>query len=315
MARLHNDRWVGDARTVGGGRKTFRTRTEAEAYERDPFNLPKTVGDVFPDLARRLWGGTADERNCLRIADELVRRLDRDRLIKDINDLVVVELRDALEEEGNAPSTCNTKLTRLSKLLKEAKKRGHLSELPEIELYKGIRNNRLRYLTKDEEKALFEHLPFDSRQYATFLLYTGCRFSEALKLRWIDVLPDDVVFWDTKNGDSRSVTMTAQAREVLAWARGRNGENHDPDRPFGFMRYETFRNHWKKARKAVRLEKDPWVVPHVLRHTCASRLAMAGVHVVRIKAWMGHSTLAMTERYMKLAPNAMGDVARALEAA
>lgn len=315
MARPFRNGWQADVQVPGHGRlrKVFKTQREAEAFERSP--MPGVVLDkrrisvVFPEIAKSIWTGTPDERNVLRIADELVRRLGKDRLVNTITDLVVDELTVELEEAGNKPSTINSKLTRLSKILKRARKLRLIDAVPEIELKKGIRNNRIRYFTKDEEQAILSALPEHTRQMARFMLYTGCRFSEAQKLLWKDVLPDDVVFWDTKSGRSRSVTQTAQAKAALQW-----GIDRKLQKPFDIP-YPTFRNHWANARKKAKLDTDPHCVPHVLRHTCASRLAMSGVHVTRIQQWMGHETLAMTQRYMHLAPKAMDDVAKALEAA
>ena len=42
------------------------------------------------------------------------------------------------------------------------------------------------------------------------------------------------------------------------------------------------------------------VVWHTLRHTCASRLVMAGVDIRTVQEIMGHKTLAMTMRYSHL---------------
>jgi integrase len=43
---------------------------------------------------------------------------------------------------------------------------------------------------------------------------------------------------------------------------------------------------------------------HDLRHTMGTSLAMAGVDVVTIQAYLGHSDLATTRRYMHYAPAA-----------
>jgi site-specific recombinase XerD len=44
------------------------------------------------------------------------------------------------------------------------------------------------------------------------------------------------------------------------------------------------------------------VVFHTLRHTYASWLVMSGVDLYTVQKLMGHSTIAMTERYSHLAP-------------
>ena len=45
--------------------------------------------------------------------------------------------------------------------------------------------------------------------------------------------------------------------------------------------------------------------PHILRHTCASRLVRGGVDIRRVQMWLGHQTLQMTMRYAHLSPQAM----------
>ena len=49
------------------------------------------------------------------------------------------------------------------------------------------------------------------------------------------------------------------------------------------------------------LADDGAVVPHVLRHTCASRLVQGGIDIRRVQMWLGHQTLQMTMRYVHLA--------------
>ena len=45
------------------------------------------------------------------------------------------------------------------------------------------------------------------------------------------------------------------------------------------------------------------VVFHTLRHTYASWLVMSGADLYTVQRLMGHSTIAMTERYSHLSPN------------
>jgi integrase len=51
------------------------------------------------------------------------------------------------------------------------------------------------------------------------------------------------------------------------------------------------------ALKAAEIENFPW---HSLRHTFASRLVMKGVPINSVSRLMGHSTIAMTDRYTHL---------------
>jgi integrase len=53
------------------------------------------------------------------------------------------------------------------------------------------------------------------------------------------------------------------------------------------------------------------VTPHVLRHTFASRLAMAAVDPRTIQELGGWASLEMVERYTHLSPNSQGRGRRA----
>jgi integrase len=51
---------------------------------------------------------------------------------------------------------------------------------------------------------------------------------------------------------------------------------------------------------------------HTLRHTAASWMVQRGVDLYRVKEILGHSTIAMTERYAHLAPNHLADAVAVL---
>lgn len=308
MARLRGNRWQADV-VVNGRRerRTFPTREQAEQFESDHSTSGTTIGRVFPEFARDLWGGTKDERNCLRIADELVTRLGASMLVSDIDSAEVEDLASSLKADGNKPATVNTKLTRLSKLLKKARKRGMIVSLPDIELNRP-QEGRIRFLSEVEEDALRVALPTHYRGLYDFLLYTGCRFGEALSIQWNDITDKTVTFWATKSGKPRTIPLVSTARAGVPWSR-----HNELIRPFATIPYESFYHSWLKARKAVGLEADRQVVPHVLRHTCASRLVQRGVDIRRVKDWLGHSTIQMTMRYAHLSPSDLFLAAEALE--
>lgn len=291
----------------GRQRKTFATKKLAQEHEANVAKDQRTIASLFPTYARDIWGGSKDERNCLRIADELVARLGPSTLVHKITSLEVEKLTADLKKAGNKPRTINTKLTRLSKLLKKARRMKVLDVIPEIELPK-VGEGRIRFLTPQEEYALFAALPEPYKALSTFLLYTGCRVGEALALTWADVSQTHVTFWVTKSGKPRTVPLMKASREAIPWHR-----SGDLIRPFGNIRYEAFIIAWHKAKATTTMAADPQVIPHVLRHTCASRLVQSGIDIRRVKDWLGHSTLDMTLRYAHLAPNDLDLAARALE--
>lgn len=73
--------------------------------------------------------------------------------------------------------------------------------------------------------------------------------------------------------------------------------------PFAGILQHKYRAVWNEAKASIGLGTDEDVVPHVLRHTCASRLVQGGIDIRRVQTWLGHQTLTMTMRYAHLATN------------
>lgn len=220
-------------------------------------------------------------------------------------DFLVGELRS----RGNSNGTINRKLSALRKLLKKALKMGEVHSLPEFRRLKE-RAGRLRFLDRDEEDALFAAIGSRSVIYANlsiFLVDTGARLGEALGLRWNDIDGCRVTFWLTKSGRSRTVPLTRRAQQAIA-AHSSNGIG-----PFHGITQPQFRIVWHEAKAEVGLGDDPDVVPHVLRHTCASRLVRGGVDLRRVQTWLGHQTLQMTMRYAHLATHDLDGCVAVLE--
>lgn len=316
MARLRNGKWQADAIVDGRrARPVFVTKEEAEAFERNASVVTSldqsSIGVLFPQFAETLWAKSKDYKGALSITRELVRRMGETTQIFSINEETIDALVEELDSEGAADQTINNKLTRLSKLLKRARRKKLLAAVPVIELRKQ-KQGRIRFLTSEEEQTLFAQLSEADRHFARFLLYSGCRYAEAVRLEWRDATDDTLTFWLTKSGKPRSVPVTRPVREALEWAKARKGNQPGP---FSDMTYTAFLRRWKTARKRAGLGRDASVIPHALRHTCASRLVQRGVDIRKVKDWLGHASITTTMRYAHLAPKDLFDAARLLEVA
>ena len=75
----------------------------------------------------------------------------------------------------------------------------------------------------------------------------------------------------------------------------------DPHTGLPVARTPMMERYWR-ALKAAGL--DEAFRMHDLRHTMGTSLAMAGIDVVTIQEYLGHSDLATTRRYMHYAPAA-----------
>lgn len=219
----------------------------------------------------------------------------------------------ALRQRGNSNATINRKLAALRKLLQKAHKMGEIGPLPDIPRLKESAG-RIRFLEHDEETRLFAEIRArDDAAYrlSIFLVDTGCRLGEALGLIWNDLSERRATFWITKSGRSRSVPLTkraAEAARIIFDDQGRRQKG-----PFTTLTQPQFRAIWNDAKAQVGLGADDQVVPHILRHTCASRLVKGGIDLRRVQMWLGHQTLQMTMRYSHLATSDLDRCVAVLE--
>ncbi len=165
---------------------------------------------------------------------------------------------------------------------------------------------RLRFLESDEESRLLENSNGRLRSLITVGINTGLRIrAEALLLRWNDVdFQRGLVTVQAayaKNGKTRSVPLNSRAKEALkelrSDTRGEYVFSQSNGRP-----YKSMEKPFTAACKAAKLT-GTGVTLHTLRHTFASRLAMAGVDLKTIMELGGWSDLSMVQRYAHLSPN------------
>ena len=127
------------------------------------------------------------------------------------------------EQAASRPASANRALAVLSSLMKHAEALGLRPEgsNPCRGLRRRKSNFEARYLTDDEFAALGAALDSAQTEFPVaaaalrFLLYTGARKSEALRLRWEHVHNNRVVLPDSKTG-TRTVWLAAPARAVVA---------------------------------------------------------------------------------------------------
>ena len=251
---------------------------------------------MFRRYADILWGDGSHKYNVTHFIAEL-NDLVRPREFSAFTQEMLDFLIGALRQRGNSNATINRKIAALRKLLRKAMQMGDIHALPEFTRQKE-KSGRIRFLDKDEEYDLFTTIRAVSEDYyrlCVFLVDTGARLSEGLGLRWNDVQESRATFWVTKSGRSRSVPLTARAWRSL------QGGDKRKSGPFAMINQQRFRRAWHQAREEIGLGHDEDVVPHVLRHTCASRLVQGGVDIRRVQMWLGHQTLSMTMRYAHLA--------------
>ncbi|MDR2645630.1 MAG: site-specific integrase [Holosporaceae bacterium] len=173
-------------------------------------------------------------------------------------------------------------------------------------------NRRSRFLSHEEADLLLEKLSKISpitHDISLLSLHCGLRAGEIFNLAWKDIDFDNgiILIKDTKSGKNRNAIMTKDVRTMLRKREcctksalvfsSRTGERiTEVSRTFDRVTDALgFNNGVTDSRHKV--------VFHTLRHTYASWLVMSGVDLYTVQRLMGHSTVAMTERYSHLAPD------------
>ena len=172
---------------------------------------------------------------------------------------------------------------------------------------------RVRFLEPEEEQRLLAHTSEPLRSLLLTGIYSGVRVkSEALTLRKADVdlerglLTVRDAF--AKNGESRSIPINKERLwGALKAQMARSNSEWVFTLKDNVTRYKSFRTAFETACQNAKLTD---VTPHVLRHTFASRLAMAGVDLRTIQELGGWKSLKVVERYSHLSP---GHKAEAVE--
>ncbi len=165
-------------------------------------------------------------------------------------------------------------------------------------------NERVRYLTDDEETRLREKIGEDEWPKVAFALATGFRQGNQFRLAWADVNFDagTICARRTKSGRDYHVPMNDELRTMLRALPSRLRSTYVFPSETGSTPLDAknfIHRVFAPALTEATIEGFRW---HDLRHTFASRLVMAGVDLRTVQELMGHRAIAMTLRYSHLSP-------------
>ncbi len=172
-------------------------------------------------------------------------------------------------------------------------------DLTEINKSKNV--ERIRFLSKEEHKELFEVLKNNIlKDYVEFAINTGLRQGEQLDLTWdrVDFEAQSIYIDKTKTDKPRTVLLVAKSVEIL-----KQRKEINLDKPFPF-KVGKVNDNWYKILKKTKIENFHW---HDLRHTFAS-WSVKGWHdfldkpmeLYKVSKWLGHSDIKMTLKYAHL---------------
>lgn len=227
----------------------------------------------------------------------------------------ITEFMLLMKSRGLKGGTINRRLSALRLILKHAVYLDFIEAVPLTPWLKDSKP-RERVLSKKEEAMVLNYFHHQGkRKYAWVVILaieTGGRIGEILGLTWNDVSDDfkAVTFKHTKNGESRRVPLLKRSRKILKKAK-KMSEN-SCDRVFSVTQ-DGLSWHWKIMKQDLGFENEKEFVPHMLRHTCATRLAENDIPIQKMMLWLGHKSAAMSMRYNHLNNNTLFDVVKKIE--
>jgi integrase len=318
--------WWVDFRMPDGRRRRLSTsetdRARADKTARDMVadairgGTVSTLGDALARTFREHWANTKSAPVLRHTVNVLTREIG-DLGLRDCTYATLRGYCERLKNDGLANATINRRMSAVGVALRDSARRGEC-ERPDMPHFTE-QNKRERYVTNEEERALFDYLHRRSKADELYgqggewdfmldlfvvLIDTGMRFSEAFKAT------EDrgtLVLTDSKNGKPRRIPLTSRAADhwlALAKSPHYTALQTDPNA------WAWVDHRWKQAVKACGCDD---VTLHILRHTCASRLVQRGVDIFTVSKWLGHSSVKVTERYSHLAPDVLSRALSALE--
>lgn len=314
--RSSNGVWYADLRAEGLGRRSTGKRDRAEALtvarailrgeapesNRAEAEVAYTVSDALDQTWEDNWRHRKSV-DSIRYMVRTVRQELGDEPAAAITYQRVHEWHDKLLAEGKAASTINHYTSVLNTALTHVANLGKLTDVPKLPR-KSVNNNRVRYLTHEEERALreatYKALPDEEApimcHLITVLIQTGCRVSEITQLDAREVRDGSIYLSDTKNTRPRTVPLTESAEESITALMESPVWTYWTDRSKANAT-QMLVLRFGKVRDAAGLRD---VSLHVLRHTAASRLVQAGVDLYTVGNLLGHSSPQITARYAHL---------------
>jgi integrase len=208
----------------------------------------------------------------------------------------------------------------LNKCLRTAQEWLELDRIPRIKKLK-VPPQKYDYLSVEESELLLRSTQGMWHEIVLVALKTGLRLGELRGLKWEDIdwekreltvrrsvyLDKHIV--PPKSNRMRIVPLSDDVYSVLSQNRRKRGFIFSI-KPNMHLKNTCCRKRLYKMCDAAGLRRIGW---HVLRHTFASQLVMAGAHLKAVQELLGHTDIQTTMRYAHMAPSALSDTVKLLD--
>lgn len=228
-----------------------------------------------------------------------LKELFGSRPLDSLTYLDVEDFRAERGRDGLSPSSVNREHTVLTHLFNALRKWRRLKVIPNVKLPEGnpgseVRKvsekqfRRKRVLSPEEFDQFLKSATVQVRRASLAAVLTGLRRKDLKNLtrdnvnEGLDVLQGV----QAKTGKPYSVPIVGAMREIIGTAPGRE-----------ILDFTNFRREFERAKARAGL-KTPFVFKD-LRRTAARMMLAKGADLATVSAYLGHTTIAMTEAYVQ----------------
>jgi integrase len=202
-----------------------------------------------------------------------------------------------------------------------------------VQVTKAKSPARVRFVDRATRDALIKRAPNDEMKFILFCgFHAGLRLNEISEARvfWFDVehglmhvrrtpLPRgqegkgnglvkdiygiEVMPFTPKGKKDRTIPLTESFQKFLKRLLRKRKPHEFVGQPDRFGGQALYRWNFKKVfARYMKSQGQPWVSPHILRHTMASLLVQKGVSLFKVAAWLGDTLQIAEQHYAHLAP-------------
>jgi len=274
---------------------------------------------TFDSVAERHYASTTDNKMNKELQRKYENHIKPFLGGKNIADITTEDIEGIREKKKDklAPKTVNGIINEASVIFNYAITKKLVTSNPangKVVKRLAVDNTRDKFLDVDEIKELLATVKGNEQIYLFCLLAlnTGCRVQTAMliKRQDIDLVNKIITLKDTKNNNTYRGFLESEALLEILARRKKELKTNEYLLSYG---YKDIKDIIKQKLQPILNDlfnegldiddRKNRTVPHTLRHTFASHLAINGTPIFTIKELMNHKTIEMTMRYAKLSPN------------
>lgn len=253
--------------------------------------MPKAIEDFYGRLSPKLAKSTREQ---YRYAADILKRKLQQFEPADVKSKHVAAIKQSM---ADTPNMANRVMSFLRQVFVDLVERQAVESNPCIGVKRYVEEKRTRLITDDEWQAIYDKAGQRLRIIMELQNITGQRIGDVLKIRRNQITDDGIMFEQQKTGARLLVRWTPELRAAvkaakemgdgvptLALLRGVDGKPPD---------YRSVSLQWLKACEAAGVEDAR------LNDGRARSATMAKRQGKDAQALLGHTSAAMTERYIR----------------